>query len=163
METGYKVIDVMTRKPVTMSPKASLRDVAQQMRDERVGSMLLREGDQLVGIVTEFDLVRKGVAGGKDLDKTQGRDIMTPADKMHSTTPGVDIFIALNKMRDHECRHLPVLDEGKMIGFITLKDILRIQPQLFDLIVDKYDVREPEHKPLRGVTAEAQKDESDDI
>ncbi|RME31174.1 CBS domain-containing protein [Candidatus Woesearchaeota archaeon] len=154
MQTGYKVIDVMTRKPVTAAPTASLRELAQKMRDERVGSLLLREGNQLVGIVTEYDLVRKGVASGKDLDKTQGRDIMTPADKMHTTSPGVDIFAALNTMRDHECRHLPVLDDGKMIGFITLKDILRIQPQLFDLIVDKYDVREPEHKPLRGALDE---------
>ncbi len=148
METGYKVVDVMTRRPVTMEPTASLRAVAQRMRDERVGSMLLREGDQLVGIVTEFDLVRKGMASGKDLDKTQARDIMTPASAMHTTEPGVDIFAALNTMRDYECRHLPVLDEGKMIGFITLKDILRIQPQLFELIVDKYDIREADRKPL---------------
>lgn len=146
MQTGYKVIDVMTRRPITAGPSDTVRQIAQLMRDKNVGSILLREGDELQGIITEWDIVRKSCAGALDSDRTPASAVMTRADEMVTIAPGVDIFDALNKMRDRDVRHLPVVDAGKLVGYITLKDILKLQPQLFELIVDKYDIRERERK-----------------
>ena len=59
-----------------------------------------------------------------------------------------DIYDALVIMRDENIRHLPVVNKGEMVGLLTLKDILKIQPALFELIVEKFELREEENKPV---------------
>ena len=54
-------------------------------------------------------------------------------------------------MKEKNIRHLPVVSDGKMVGLLTLKDILKIEPQLFDLLVDKFEVREEERKPINNL------------
>ncbi len=148
MHTGYKVIDAMTRKPYTASPTDTVRRIAVMMRDKGIGSVLLKDGEELVGIVTEWDLVRRGMAQSLDADKTPASKVMTAAEELATADPGMDVFKALNMMRERDIRHLPVIDEGKLVGFITLKDILKLQPQLFELIAEKYDIRESDRKPI---------------
>ena len=55
-------------------------------------------------------------------------------------------------MRDMNIRHLPVTDGSKMLGLLTLKDILKIEPQLFDLLVEKFELREEARKPINNQT-----------
>jgi CBS domain-containing protein len=148
METGYKVIDAMTVRPITADPEMMLRDVAKLMRDKGIGSLLLKKDEDLIGIVTEWDIVRRGMALALDADKTPASKVMTPTDKMAIADPGMDIFEALKLMREHDVRHLPVIHENKLAGFITLKDVLKLQPQLFELIAEKYEIREAERKPM---------------
>lgn len=150
MQTGYKVIDAMTRKPYTAPPGTTLRALAVLMREKGVGSMLLQDDGRLVGIVTEWDLIRRGMAMGLDPERTTGEKVMTPMDEMAVADPGMDIFEALKLMRERDIRHLPVLDAGRMVGFITMKDVLKIQPQLFELIAEKYELRESERKPFKA-------------
>ena len=57
--------------------------------------------------------------------------------KLVTIEPKADIFDAMMLMRDAEVRHLPVVENKKILGFLTMKDILKIEPQLFDLIVEK--------------------------
>ncbi len=147
MRTGYTVIDAMTKRPYVADPSLSVRKLAAMMREKGVGSMLLKRGDELVGIVTEWDLVRRALALGLDPERTTAEQVMTPAAEMAVADPGMDIFDALNLMRERDIRHLPVLDAGRLVGFLTMKDVLKLQPQLFELIVEKYDVREAELKP----------------
>ncbi len=148
MRTGYKVIDAMTTRPITAAAEDSLHAVARLMKEKKVGSVLLKRGEELAGIVTEFDLVRKAMVEAMDVQKTPVSRIMTPASEMATAGPGMDVFDALNLMRELDVRHLPVLDDGNLVGFITVKDILRIEPELFDLIVDKYEIREAHRKPV---------------
>ncbi len=148
MNTNYLVHDVMTRNPISIKPTASLRDVARVMQEHAVGSVLVREGPTLIGICTSVDLVRKAMVRGLNINSTSVREIMTPCDKVVVTKPDMDIFEALNVMKDYDVRHLPVVHEGTLVGLITLKDILRIQPQLYELIVDMYEIREAERKPF---------------
>jgi hypothetical protein len=51
-------------------------------------------------------------------------------------------------MSDYNIRHLPVIEKGKFVGFLTIKDVLKIQPQLFELIVEKFELREEARKPV---------------
>lgn len=140
MRSGYTVADAMTVKPITAPAGTSVHDIAVLMREKRVGSMLLTKSDEFVGIITEWDIVRRGVAQGLDLEKTPAAKLMTPVEEMAKVTPEMDLFEALRLMREWNVRHLPVLVKGKLQGFLTMKDVMKLQPQLFELIAEKYAV-----------------------
>jgi CBS domain-containing protein len=146
METGYKVADCMTIKPITITKDMLLVDCAKLMRDKHVGSLLVLDKGKLVGLLTEQDMVRKAMAESYDRATSRVNDIMI--NELITISPEKDIYDALKIMRDFNIRHLPVMDRGQMVGFLTMKDILKIQPQLFDLIVEKMEIREESRKPL---------------
>ena len=145
MQTGIKVCDAMTEKPITVSAKTSLKDCAKLMSEQHVGSLLVKDDGKMVGIITEQDVVRKAVALGKPSSTSVGT-IME--ENLIQISPEKDIFDALRTMRDYNIRHLPVADGSNFLGLITLKDILKIEPDLFDILVEKFEVREEERKPL---------------
>lgn len=138
-------MDVMTTKPVIASPEMSINACALLMREYDLGSVIIKnKDDELIGIVTEEDMVYKVIADKIDVDNPI-LDLMTR--KVETIKPNEDIFKALMKMKDYDMRRLPVVDEqNKLMGLITLKDILKIQPQLFDLIVEMIDLREEQRK-----------------
>lgn len=146
METGYKVCDAMTEHPVTISPNATLKQCADLMAKKHVGSILVEEEGKIVGILSEQDIVRKAVAKGLPTGVKKVKDIME--EKLVTISPEKDIFDALTMMRDYNIRHLPVMGNGKFMGLVTMKDILKIEPDLFDILVEKFEIREEEKKPV---------------
>lgn len=144
MKTGIKVCDVMTFKPVTVSPSKSLRECALLMEEHHVGSLLVKEGSKLLGIVTEQDFVRKGVGKLDQPEKHPVRSIM--AEGIVRVGPEEDVADALRTMNDYNIRHVPVMDGEKLVGFITAKDILKIQPHLFETLAESIELREQERK-----------------
>ncbi|MEK6874175.1 MAG: CBS domain-containing protein [Nanoarchaeota archaeon] len=146
MKTGIKVCDAMTRLPVSVKPQTSLQECAQLMREKKVGSLLIKKDHELLGILTERDIVRKAVAGNLDSNNTCATEVMV--EEVITIRPDLDIFDAINLMKDHDIRHLPVADGKKLVGFITIKDILKIQPQLFENLVDKMRIAEEESKMI---------------
>ena len=147
MKTGVKICDAMTKKPVNVSPEMKITEIAQMMNKEHVGSMLVVKDNKLQGIITEQDIVRKMVAQDLKPGNTKASDIMHT--DIISISPEEDIYEALVIMKKENIRHLPVMDEEKMIGFLTIKDILKIEPQLFEIMVEKFELREEEEKPIR--------------
>ena len=146
METGVKVIDAMTKVPVSVQSKTSVMECAQIMEEQRIGSLLVIDNQKLQGIITEEDIVRRVVARGESPNELTAKDIMT-SNIIH-VTPDLDIFEAINTMNKFDIRHTPVMFRGDMIGFITLNDILKIQPDLFDFLVENIQVREAENKRI---------------
>ncbi len=144
MKTGIKVCDAMTEQPVTVSPKTSLKECAQVMNKNHVGALLVKD-TEVVGIITEQDIVRKAVAMSKPVSTAVGQVM---EEKLITISPEKDIFEALRVMRDYNIRHLPVIDGDNFLGLITVKDILKIEPDLFDVLVDKFELREEERKPV---------------
>ncbi len=144
MKTGYKVCDIMTKKPIEVTPNTSIVDCARIMAENHVGSLLVGENKKLLGLLTEKDIVRKIVARGFNLEKINARDAMNT--KFISIAPEKDIYDALVIMRDHNIRQLPVISGKTVVGYLTGKDILKIQPQLFELLADKIELREQERK-----------------
>lgn len=144
MKTGIKVGDAMTFNPVTVPPTATLRECAQVMEKNHVGSLLIKDKDKLVGIVTEQDMVRKGLGKISRPEKAQIKDVMR--ESIYSVGPEEDIADALQVMNDYNIRHLPVMHKGKFVGLITGKDILKIQPHLFETLAEKIELREGERK-----------------
>lgn len=146
MKTGLKVGEAMTKRPVRISKDRTVREGADMMADNHVGGLLVVSNGKPEGIVTEQDIVRKVVAEGKDPQSTK-LDELTQR-KLHTISPGADIYEALVMMRDLNIRHLPVVEDNETMGMLTLKDILKIQPSLFDLMVEKIELREEEFKPV---------------
>jgi len=146
METGYKVCDAMTRKPIILSSDNDLKECAKEMLKNHVGAIIIKDDGKALGIITEQDIVRKVIAKGINPFKTKLKDVMEK--NLISISPEKDIYEALMIMRDKNIRHLPVVDNGIMVGLLTLKDILKIQPQLFDFLVEKFEIREEARKPI---------------
>lgn len=144
MKTGYKVCDAMTVGLTAVSVDSTIEKCAKLMNDHSVGSLLVKKGEELKGIITDQDIVRKIIANGIDPKKTTVDKHM--AKKLITITPERDIFEALNVMINEEVKQLPVMDGKKMIGLLTQKDVLKLEPELFDLLVDKLEVRDEEHK-----------------
>ena len=146
MKTGITVMDAMTEKPIVLSPLDSIKYCTEQMEKFHVGTIIIKGGSKAVGLISEQDIVRKVIAKGHDPYKMKLEDILEK--NLITIKPDVDIFDALSKMGELNIRHLPVIDDDKLLGLLTLKDILKIEPQLFDLLVEKFELREEEKKPI---------------
>jgi len=144
MKTGYRVLDVMTNKPVTASKEMLLQEAARHMEENNVNSLLIVESGKAIGIVTDEDIVRKVVAKGLEPKKLRLKDLFVTG--LISIHPDKDIYDALIIMRDYGIRQLPVIDSDNLVGYLTLKDILKIEPELIDIIAEKYEIREESRK-----------------
>ncbi len=147
MKTGYKVADAMTIAPISISADTSLIECAKIMSEKHVGTVVVKDWNSL-GILAEQDIVRKAVAEGADLNEKVKRFMET---KLITISPDMDVYDALIKMRDNNIRHLPVIENNSMVGLLTIKDILKIEPELFDLIVEKFELREESRKPINRI------------
>jgi CBS domain-containing protein len=114
--------DVMTPAPMTLPATASLRVVAEVMRDSQIGSVLVVDGaDRLVGIVTDRDLVVRGIAAGFDPDTITVAEIASPAPV--TVGPNDDPKDVVELMRENGIRRVPVANGGDAVGIVTLGDL----------------------------------------
>ena len=122
--TTLKVSDLMARQPVSLGPDASIRAAAAKMRDLHVSSVAIVEQDRFLGIVTIRDMAAKVVATGLD-PSSPVAGIMTPDPVTLSPDDlGSDI---LHKMLERRIGHLPVVEDGRLVGMVTQTDITRFQ------------------------------------
>ncbi|MBI2452176.1 CBS domain-containing protein [Candidatus Pacearchaeota archaeon] len=140
--------DIMTRNFVSAAPNSTLHECAKIMAKESINSLLITSNKKLVGILTARDIL-KAITKNKSLGlkKTKGIEIATK--KIAVIKPSADISDALEKMRASGFRRLPVLSKGEIIGVVTLKDILAIEPTLYgELRTLTDEIREEERKLL---------------
>ncbi|MFH1400867.1 MAG: CBS domain-containing protein [Nanoarchaeota archaeon] len=152
MLTGYRVIDGMTTKPIMIDQTVTLQECARIMDVNDVGSLLVHKDRRILGIITEQDLVRKALRAGLDVRTTTVKDVMTR--DLVTISPEKDIYDALILMQKNDIRHMPVVDDGQVVGFLTLKDILKIEPALFEKVVGSIEIREEQRKPIGDRVAE---------
>ncbi len=113
--------EVMAKDPVATDPDATVAEAAATMVADRVGSLLVRTGDSVAGILTERDVLRAAGADG-DLLSTRVRDWMT---RDPTTAPAdQDTEDAIATMLDNGFRHLPVMDGTDLVGIVSLRDLL---------------------------------------
>ncbi len=144
MKTGLLVGEVMTKKPVIVPPNLSVKECARIMSNYDIGSLIIASGKKLLGIITRADIISKVVSDAKDPNIVSVDKIMTC--ELLTITPDKDVGDAMKLLRKHDVRHLPVVDTDGLVGFLTVKDILKVQPQLFDLLVDNITLREERRK-----------------
>ncbi len=149
MDTGIKVGDIMTRNFIYVSPETNLRECAKTMIKKRVGSLIIKEEDKLKGILTEKDIIWAVVKKSKkDLKDIKAKDLMKR--KVVTIKPDADITDAITRLRKKKVRRLPVVENGKLIGFLTTKDILKIDPGLFQMIAETIKIKEETAKLKRS-------------
>lgn len=114
--------NMMTATLKTIRPDATVQDAARRMRDEKVGSLLVEREGRIVAIVTDTDIVRKAAALGVDLGKEKVEAIMSaPVASIEIHRNPQD---AHNMMGDLGVRHLGVTDKGKIVGLLSVRDLL---------------------------------------
>jgi CBS domain-containing protein len=120
--------DSMTRDIKKIAHTATIKAVAMKMKREKVGSLLVEKKKEFVGIVTETDIVRKAVATGANLGKMTVEKIMSaPIATIESNRSYGD---ASNLMSDLGVRHLAVTEHGKIVGIVSVRDLLVAQQRI---------------------------------
>jgi CBS domain-containing protein len=115
-----EVRDVMTEAAVTDSPHDSLRSAASRMWRQQTGSLVVVGNSQLLGIITERDVLR-AVALGADPDKTTVDDVMTV--EFFTVAPHIPLQQAAREMAARWIRHLPVVEGGELLGVVSMRDV----------------------------------------
>lgn len=142
--------DVMTRKVISVKPTDSLHQCAKVMVKERINSILVTENTHLIGILTSRDILW-AVSKKPGLDLRKMRSVDIASKKLAVIKPSAEIFQAIKKMREANFRRLPVLSKGELIGVVTLKDILSIEPGIYSEVHSLIDdIREHEEKQVKA-------------
>ena len=107
---------------VTAPPDMSVREAARIMKERRVGAMMVVEHGALVGVFTERDALNRVVAEGLDANITMLAAVMTHNPK--TVSPGASFNAALQMMHEGRFRHVPVVEAGRPVGMISVRDAL---------------------------------------
>lgn len=116
-----KVRNAMTPGVRAVAPTDSVTEAAQAMKEQDVGSLPVVEGESLVGIVTDRDIVVRAVAGGVDPRTATVGDV-TSGDLV-TVEPDEDLDDALKLMAQHRIRRLPVVEDGRLVGVVAQADV----------------------------------------
>lgn len=113
------------------SPDASVYEALEMMADKNVGALIVLDEGRLVGIMSERDYARKIILLNRGSRETKVADIMT--DTVLTVTPDQTMVECMEMMTDRRIRHLPVIDEGAVIGVVSIGDVVRavIEEQQF--------------------------------
>jgi CBS domain-containing protein len=116
-----KVGDLATADPLVVAPEECLRAAARAMAEHDVGAAVVEEKDEMVGIVSERDMLR-AMAQGKDLDVTRVDEVMTR--DVVTVGPDWEVYEATAEMADHHIRHLVVRNGEQVLGILSVRDVL---------------------------------------
>ncbi|GGT22650.1 CBS domain-containing protein [Streptomyces chromofuscus] len=115
------VRDIMTGDPVTVEPQTSVTAVARIMRDQDLGAVLVTDGDHLRGLVTDRDLVVRSIADGGDPDEITVAAACS--DDLVTVGPDEELTHAVELMREHAVRRVPVVQDDHPVGIVSLGDL----------------------------------------
>jgi CBS domain-containing protein len=132
----YKVGDLLKHLKQTtvyyIEPDSSITDARDYMKEKRIGAVSVKSGDELVGILTERDILWKCDLH-RDLSLEKVESIMTPVKDIVTINPNVDLEECFNLMDVHRIRHLPVVENDKLVGMLSIRDLVRaiVDQQIF--------------------------------
>jgi CBS domain-containing protein len=111
------------REVVTVDARDSVLEAVRRMDQANTGSVVALEGDRVAGIFTERDLMRRVVLRGRDVSSTAVAEVMTR--DLIFTAPSEPGEEAMSKMTRHRCRHLPVVDGERLVGLVSIGDVMK--------------------------------------
>lgn len=140
MSTAIPVMEIMSRNPVTIDPESKADTAASLMKRKGVGSVIVVQDSDAIGIVTERDIVTKVAAQNLLPSKLKVREIMSsPVISIH---PHAEVVEAAKKMNSLRIRRLAVVEDTKLVGLITEKDILKVWPHMIEITREYAKIRE---------------------
>lgn len=117
------------KKPIFVSKSATLQDAVATMNRAKIGCVLVGDENRLEGILSERDVVLKGVCAGKNLEETPVAALMTPDPE--TLTDDDSLAYAVNRMSVGGYRHVPILRDGRTVGILSIRDVLGYLSKLF--------------------------------
>ncbi|MFC4001894.1 CBS domain-containing protein [Prauserella oleivorans] len=114
------VRELMTDRPVTLSADTPVQQAATTMRDAGIGAVLVMDGDEMCGIVTDRDIVVRALADRSDLSGCTLREVCS--ERLVTARPDEEAGNAIARMREHAVRRIPVLDGERPIGMLSIGD-----------------------------------------
>jgi CBS domain-containing protein len=123
MNTVKQILDQKGSSVFTIGPDATVYDAIAMMSDKQVGALAVMDGDKLVGIISERDYACKGILQGRSSPDTMVREIMTSRVMVVSPERTTEECMAL--MTEKRFRHLPVMDDGKLVGMVSIGDTVK--------------------------------------
>jgi CBS domain-containing protein len=144
METVRHILSRKGQDVWSLAPEATVLEAIEMMADRGVGALMVVAGGSVVGVISERDYARKVILKGKSSREVRVRDIMSHP--VISVSPDSTVEECMMLTTNHRIRHLPVIDEGRLVGVISIGDLVRstIQQheetinQLTDYIAGKY-------------------------
>jgi len=125
---SIQIGDIMVEKVITTQKEATLNDAVKLMNKHEIGCLIVLENGKPVGIITERDLLKRVLAKSREFRHMKVLEVMSTP--LISLEPSVEIEEATKLMFQKKIKKMPVVEKGKLLGLVTLTDILRIQPQL---------------------------------
>jgi len=123
MKLVQHLLDSKGQEIISVTADASVLDAIKIMAERAIGSLLVMQGDELLGIVTERDYARKVIVKGRSSETTEVGEIMTA--KVCTATINDTVNSCMTVMTERRIRHLPVVDDGKVIGLISIGDLVQ--------------------------------------
>ena len=123
MTTARQVLDEKGGNVCSVGPDDTVYDAIRKMAEENIGSLVVVENDKPIGIITERQYARNVVLKGRASPTTRVRDIMES--KLLYARPDQSVEECMAVMTDKRIRHLPVLDQGKLIGIVSIGDLVK--------------------------------------
>ncbi len=137
-----KVKDVMIKKIITTKLADSIQRASELMRKNRVGCLIVTKDKNPIGIITESDIIKKVVAKNMDASKTKVEEIM--AAPLIFGDSADDLAVASKKMIKFHIKRLPIIENEKLTGILTDTDIVRVSPDMIDLLEERLKINEEE-------------------
>lgn len=110
-----------TKNPVTVKPGSSVADAARLMKQHDVGALVVRDEQEILGLVTDRDIVVRAVATGKEGTKAKVEDVYSG--ELHTVSPDEPIERAIEQMRSQAVRRVPVVQSDQAVGIRTIGDL----------------------------------------
>ncbi len=117
---------ILAGKPdvYSIDPDATVLDALKRLEEKNVGALLVMKGDRLVGIFSERDYARRMILHGRSSKETAVREVMTS--QVFTISPDANAGECMVHMTDRHVRHLPVLEDGRVVGVISIGDVVRV-------------------------------------
>ena len=123
MSTVDQFLDLNSRKVWSLKPDNRVIDSLFLMAEKNISCILIMNQEHLAGIFSERDYARKVVIKGKNSTETLLKEVMT--DKLITISPKTGLDECMQLMTDHRIRHLPIVDNNKVVGLISIGDVVR--------------------------------------
>ena len=138
MKTVAELLRSKPARVVKVRPELSVLEAIKVLASEDVGAAIVMSGDRLVGILSERDYTRKVVLKGRSSETTRVEEIMTP--KVVVVSPRTKARDCMALMTERNIRHLPVVDDARVVGMVSIRDIVS------DIIADQdFTIEQLEH------------------
>lgn len=134
------VKDIMSKPVVTIEESKTAKEAGDVMKKTRKGCLIITKNKKPVGLISDSDLIKKVIAPNMKASQVKLKKIMSKP--LVTVRPTDNILVAVRKMRKNNIHRLPVVEEGKIVGLVSLSDIAKTSPEMLDLLEYRLKMRE---------------------